>query len=112
MKTIWRPKSPHLLTEKQKQEKLKKDSEYEIAVMNIYADKSLITEEKQSQKAVLWNDYVEWSKGFDIYEEVTPEQQLSEAEVGLTMQVEQINLIRAELKKPLLEVKEKTEKVK
>jgi len=111
METIWRPKSPHLLTAEQKREKLIKDSEYEIAVMNIYADKLLTAEEKQSQKAVLWKGYVEWSKATGLYEEVTPEQQLTEAEFGLNMQVEQINLIRAELKRPLIEINEK-QKVK
>jgi len=115
METIWRPKSPHLLTEKQKQEKLKKDSEYEIAHLNLTVGFKLGRISKtefviQHQKQ--WNGYLEWAQSAGLYEEITPEQRLTEAENGLTMQIEQVNLIRAELKKPLLEVKEKTEKVK
>ena len=112
MEAIWRPKNPYLLTEKQRQDKLKKDSEYEIAVMNIYADDLLPSEEKQAKKAVLWHDYVEWSKANGLYEKITPEQQLTEAEAILSMQVERVNLIRVELNKPEIEIKEKTEQVK
>jgi len=110
METIWRPKSPHLLTEKQKQEKLKKDSEYEIAHLNLTADfkTGKVTQaDFEAQHASQWNDYVEWSKGFGMYEEVTPEQQLAEAEFGLDEQLRIINEIRVELKKPQIEIKEK-----
>jgi len=53
----------------------------------------------------LWNDYYNWAKGAGLYDQVTPEQQLAEAETGLIEQVKQVNLIRTELKKPLLEIK-------
>ncbi|GAI98542.1 unnamed protein product, partial [marine sediment metagenome] len=52
-----------------------------------------------------------WAIGFGLYETVTPEQQLTEAEEGLNAQVERVNEIRIELEKPLLEVKEKAIKV-
>lgn len=110
MKTIWRPKPLHVLTEEQKQKKLKKDSKYEIAHLNLTADLQAgrITQtDFEIRHTKQWNDYVGWSKATDLYEEVTPEQQLAEAEFGLDAQVEHINLIRTELKKPLLEVKEK-----
>ena len=106
LEAIWRPKRFSLLTDTQKQEKLKKDSEYEIAVRNIYADKALTSEQKQAKKKVLWDAYYQWAVANGLYEEVTPEQQLAEAEDGLNVQVEQVNLIRTELGKPLLEVKE------
>jgi len=107
METLWRPKSPRLLTDAQKQAKLIKDSKYEIAVRNIYANKTLTSEEKQAKKKVLWDAYYDWAITNGLYEEVTPEQQLAEAETGLAGQIEQVNLIRTELKKPLVEVKEK-----
>jgi hypothetical protein len=117
METVWRPKSPRLLTDAQRKVKLKKDSEYEIAVQNLstafYQKKRTvgITKEEKAeysnQKAKIWNDYLEWAKANGLYEEVTPEQQLTEAEAGLNEQFEQVNSIRSELKKPLLEIKEK-----
>ena len=107
METLWRPKSPRLLTDVQKQVKLIKDSEYEIAVCNIYANKTLTSEEKQARKKVLWDAYYDWAVTNGLYGEVTPEQQLAEAENGLSVQVEQVNLIRTELKKPLVEIRKK-----
>ena len=107
METIYRQKAPHNLTEAQYKEKLKKDTEYEIAVQNIYANKTLTPEQKQTEKKVLWDAYYDWAVTNGLYEEVTLEQQLVEAEAGLNAQVEQVNLIRIELKKPLVEVKEK-----
>ena len=106
MLTIYRQLAFHRLDNVQKQEKLKKDSEYEIAVQNIYADKTLTSEQKQAEKKVLWDAYYDWAVTNGFYEEVTPGQQLVEAEAGLAAQIEQVNLIRVELKKPLLEVKE------
>ena len=106
METIYRQLAFSKLNDTQKQEKLKKDSEYEIAVQNIYADKVLTSEQKQTKKKVLWDAYYQWAVANGLYEEVTPEQQLAEAEDGLNVQVEQVNLIRTELGKPLLEVKE------
>lgn len=110
METIWRPKPLHLLTEKQKTEKLKKDSEYEIAHLNLSADfkKGKLTKDEFGiAHTKQWGNYVEWSKVEGLYEEVTPEQQLIEVESGLNDLVEQVNVIRNELKKPLLKVKEK-----
>jgi len=105
LEVVWRPKRPSALTDSQRADKLQKDSEYEIAVMNLYA--TLPREQAIAEKKKLWDAYLEWAKANGLYEEVTPEQRLAEAEAGLVAQVEQLNLIRAELKKPLLEIKEK-----
>ena len=109
LETIYRQLAFHKLNDAQKQEKLKKDSEYEIAVKNLYA--SLPREQAMAEKQKLWNAYYNWAVSQGLYEEVTPEQQLAEAESGLGVQVEQVNLIRTELKRPLLEVKEKAVEV-
>ena len=111
METIYRQIAFNRLTDAQKQGKLKRDSGYEIAVQNIYANKALTSEQKQAEKKVLWDAYYNWAVSQGLYEQITPEQQLVEAEASLTGQIEQVNLIRTELKKPLLEVKEKTVKV-
>jgi len=117
VETIWRPKRPSALTDSQRAEKLQKDSEYEIAVQNLstgFYQKKRTTgvtaeeEEKYRQdKAKLWNDYLERAKANGLYEQITPEQQLAEAEDGLNSQLEEVNVIRAELKRPLLETREK-----
>lgn len=117
METIYRQKAFHNLTDAQKQVKLQKDSEYEIAVQNLstpfYQKKRTVgvtTKEEETYnqaKSKLWNDYKAWAIGENLYEEVTPEQQLTEVEDRLNAQVEAVNLIRTKLKKPLLEVKEK-----
>ena len=116
LETIWRQLAFHKLNDAQKQEKLKKDSDYEIAVQNLstafYQKKRTVgvtakeEADYQAQKTLLWNTYYQWAIGAGLYEQVTPEQQLAEAEAGLAGQVEQVNLIRTELKKPLIEVKE------
>lgn len=121
METIYRPIRPSKLTDAQRQAKLQKDSEYEIAVQNLsvaFYQKKRATgvtpqEEQayQQAKAQLWNDYKNWAIGEGLYEEVTPEQQLVEAEEGLNAQIEEVNVIRTELEKPLLEVKEKATEV-
>jgi len=110
METVFRQIAPHRLTKPQFQAKLQKDSEYEIAVQNLTVSwkKDEITQEAyREQKSVLWHIYKDWAISQGLYEEVTPEQQLAEAETGLAGQIEEANLIRTELKKPLLEVKEK-----
>ena len=117
METIYRPKRPSSLTDGQRQAKLQKDSEYEIAVQNLstaFYQKKRTTgvtakeeETYKTAKAKLWNDYYEWAKANGLYEEVTPEQQLTEAEDGLSAQVEHVNLIRTELGHKPLELKEK-----
>ncbi|MBE9512492.1 MAG: hypothetical protein IMY77_00290 [Chloroflexi bacterium] len=121
METIYRPKRPSSLTDGQRQAKLQKDSEYEIAVQNLstafYQKKrttGVTAKEEETYKIAkskLWNDYKAWAISQGLYEEVTPEQQLTEVEDGLNEQIERTNLIRAELKKPLLEVKEKAMQV-
>ena len=115
METEYRQKSFHLLTKEQQQAKLQRDNEYEIAVQNLsgefYKKKRSVgvtaKEEAtyQAAKSKLWNDYLEWAKANGLYEEVTPEQQLTEAEDGLDDQVERVNIIRTELGRPLLESK-------
>jgi len=84
METIWRQKAFQGLTDIQKQAKLKKDSEYEIAVQDLstpfYSKKHTIgvtlqeEEAYKTQKAQLWSDYYEWAKTEGLYEQVTPEQ--------------------------------------
>jgi len=117
VETIWRPKRPSALTDNQRAAKLQKDSEYEIAVQNLstsFYQKKRTTgvtaaeEDKYKQdKAELWNDYLEWARANGLYEEVTPEQQLAEAETGLTEQLEEVNRLRVELKRRPFEIKEK-----
>ena len=119
METIYRPKRPSSLTDGQRQAKLQKDSEYEIAVQNLstafYQKKrttGVTAKEEETYKIAkskLWNDYKAWAISQGLYEEVTPEQQLTEAETGLDAQIEQVNLIRVELGRKPLELKEKTE---
>ena len=119
METIYRPKRPSSLTDGQRQAKLQKDSEYEIAVQNLstaFYQKKRTTgvtakeeETYKTAKAKLWNDYYEWARASGLYEEITPEQQLAEIETNLTEQLEQVNQIRAELGRKPLEVNEKTE---
>ena len=109
IETVWRPKRFSLLTDTQKQEKLTKDSEYEIAVQNLYA--SLPRDEAIAEKQKLWDKYLQWAQASGLYEEVTPEQQLTEAENKLSEQVNQVNLIRVDMGKPVLELKEKAKMV-
>jgi len=109
LETIYRQKPFHSLTDTQKQEKLQKDSEYEIAVQNLYA--SLPKDKAITEKQKLWDKYLQWAKANDLYEQVTPEQQLSEAESGLNETVTRVNEIRVELNKPVLELKEKAKMV-
>lgn len=117
MPVIYRQKRPSRLTEAQRQAKLQKDGEYEIAVRNLssafYQKKRTIgvtakEEETYKQaKSKLWNDYKAWAISEGLYEEVTPAQQLADAESELNGHIEKVNLIRSELGKPLVEVKEK-----
>ncbi len=82
-------------------------SEYEIAAQNLSADfyrkkrsTGVTAREEgvyQAQKTKLWDDYYNWAVANGLYEEVTPEQQLGEAENGLTMQLESVNAVRTEL---------------
>lgn len=110
METIYRQKAFRRLTDAQRQAKLQKDSEYEIAVQNLTVSwkRGEVTQEAyRQQKSVLWHTYKSWAISQGLYEKVTPEQQLVEAEEGLGVQIEEVNLIRKELGKPEVEVKEK-----
>ncbi len=106
---MYRQKAPRHLTNKQQKDKLKRDSEYEIAHLNLSAEYKrgkLTKEEFDALHAKQWKDYEDWAIANGFYEEVTPEQELAEAEAALDMQIKQVNAMRAELNKPLLKVKE------
>jgi hypothetical protein len=110
MPTIYRQKAFQELTDAQKQAKLQKDTEYEIAHLSLTADfqKGKLTQAKfEAAHAKQWKDYEDWAIANGLYEQVTPEQQLAEAETVLDAQIEQVNSIRSELKRPLIEVREK-----
>ena len=110
METLWRQKAPHRLTKPQFQAKLIKDSEYEIAVQNLtvsYKKGEITWEDYNQQKSTLWHIWKDWAIDNSLYEEVTPEQQLAEAETGLSEGIKEVNLIRKELGKPEVGVKEK-----
>ena len=116
MAIIYRQKPPFALTPEQQQLKLQEDSKYEIAVQNLstafYTKKRSVgvsAEEEadyQTQHSKLWDDYLEWAKANGLYEEVTPEQQLAEAETVLDEQLEVVNQMRTELNRKLLGIKE------
>jgi len=111
METIYRPIAPHRLSKSQLQAKLQKDSEYEIAVQNLTVSwkRGEITHDAyRTQKAKLWDAWLTWAKANGLYEEVSPEQQLAEAESALSVHLERVNQIRSELSKSPLEVKEKS----
>lgn len=100
METIYRQIAFHRLDKTQRQAKLQKDSEYEIAVQNLTVSwkKGEITQETyRQQESALWNTYKTWAISQGLYEEVSPEQQLAEAEAGLDDQVGRVNVIRQEL---------------
>ena len=119
MPTIYRQKAPSRLTETQREAKLTADSEYEIAVQNLSADfyrkkhaEGVTAQEEtdyKTQKAQLWDNYYNWAVSGGLYEEVTLDQQLKEAEDTLNVQVEEVNAIRTELQRPLVSVREETE---
>ena len=116
METIYRQKRFGLLTPEHQQLKLQKDAEYELAVQNLSTDfyqkkrTAGVTPQEEGDyaqaKTILWNDYLEWAKTNSLYEEVTPEQQLAEAETVLDEQLEVVNQMRTELNRKLLEIKE------
>ena len=110
MPELWRPKLYSDLSPKLLQEKLRRDAEYEIAHLNLTADLKAgrITQaEFEAAHAKQWNEYEAWAKVSGLYEQITPEQQLAEAEDALAAQVEAVNRRRAKLKKPLIETREK-----
>jgi len=88
---------------------LTKDREYEIAHLSLSADFKagrLTQVQFDAAHAEQWREYLDWAKGFGLYEQITPEQQLAEAENRLAVQVEQVNLIRSELERPLIKIRE------
>lgn len=110
LETIYRQKAFHRLTEPQQQAQLQKSSEYKIAVDNLTVSwkKGEITKEAyRQQKSALWNTYRTWAISQNLYEVVSPQQQLIEAESSLNAQVKEVNLIRVELGQQPIEVKEK-----
>jgi len=117
VETIWRPKRTSALTDSQRADKLQKDSQYEIAVQNLstafYTKKRTVgvtakeEADYQAQKSKLWNDYLEWAKANGLYQEITPEQQLAEAENTLNSHLEEVNRLRAELERNPFELKER-----
>ena len=110
METLYRQKAFHRLNDTQKKDKLQKDSEYKIAVDNLtvsYKKGEITQEAYEHEKHMLWHTYKGWAISQGLYEEVTPEQQLAEVERGLSEQVKEVNIIRQELGKPEVEVKEK-----
>jgi hypothetical protein len=104
------------LTDSQRAEKLQKDSEYEIAVQNLstafYTKKRTVgvtakeEADYQAEKNKLWSDYYQWAISAGLYEQVTPEQQLADAENTLNSQLEEVNRLRIELERRPLEIKE------
>ena len=103
IETIYRQKAFHRLTKSQQKAKLRKDSEYEIAVQNLTVSwkRGEITEEAyRQQKSELWHNYKDWAISQGLYEKFTPEQQLTEAEIHLSEVLDRVNAIRVELKKP------------
>jgi len=104
--TEYRQKRFGLLTPEQQELKLQKDKEYELAVQklsgNFYQKKCTVgvttTEEQayRTQKSKLWNDYYNWALSAGLYEEVTTEQQLTEAEAALNEQLTRVNQLRVE----------------
>lgn len=103
LETIYRQKAFHRLNDTQKKAKLQKDSEYKIAVDNLtvsYKKGEITWEACEHEKHMLWHTYKDWAISQGLYQEVTPAQQLAEAEDGLNEGLERVNLIRVELKKP------------
>lgn len=107
MPTIYRPKSPRLLTSEQKAAKLAKDKEYELACEAenavFYPKKrtSGVTSLEQTthdEKARLrWEAYKDWSIANGLYESVPLEQQKAEIEADITEVLARLNVVRAEL---------------
>lgn len=95
MEIIWRPKRYSDIPKELLREKLNRDAEYEIAVRNLYA--TFPKDQATIEKKKLWDIYVDWAKASGIYEQVTLEQQLSEAENVLNAQLLAVNEIRIEL---------------
>ncbi|MCW4051505.1 MAG: hypothetical protein NWE89_17425 [Candidatus Bathyarchaeota archaeon] len=97
METIWRPKRYSLLSKELMTEKLRRDTEYEQAVRQLYAGTLPNTpqrEQAEAQKKVLWTAYQEWAKTSGLYEGVTLERQLVEHEEVVDVEIARINEIK------------------
>ena len=100
MPVIYRPKRFNLLSSEQQQAKLVKDRDYEIAHLNLTADfqKGKIGEvEFNAKHTQQWQEYENWAIANELYETVSIEQQLAEAEVAMQASLEGVNLLRKEL---------------
>ena len=112
-----RQRRPDQLTARQRGDKLQKDSAYEIAAQNLsatYYQKKRTpggTEQETATyttaKAKLWDDYLAWAMANGLYEEITPQEQLMEAENGLNAQLQAVNRLRSELGLALRQVTDK-----
>lgn len=117
MPVIERPIAPHRLTTAQYQAKVAKDLEYEQAVQALckpfYAKKKTtgVTAKEQakfdSDNATLWNNYLIWAKANSLYETVSVEKQLEEAQLVLDEQVTGVNTLKVELGLKPVEIAEK-----
>jgi hypothetical protein len=105
-----RPKAFQLLTADQKAQKLQKDSEYEIAHRNLTTDlkSNKITKgEFDIRHSKQWDDYLQWAIGAGLYEEITEQEQLIDAELILASQLGYVNQIRESLGLNPKEIKDK-----
>ena len=106
------------LTAEQRSLKLQKDVEFEAETQKIagafYLKKRgpgvtpQEAEEFKQASLSLWNDYLAWAKANGLYELITPQRKLDEAEESLNEQVEEVNQLRTQLGQAQVEVKEKT----
>ncbi|GAI99491.1 unnamed protein product, partial [marine sediment metagenome] len=105
MPVIYRQKRFSELTPAQQALKLEADAKYEADVLEISdpfykkkhtagvtpAEEQVYTEAKTK----LWDDYYEWAIDNDLYDIITPQQQLTESEQGLYDQLQRVNELRA-----------------
>lgn len=107
MPNEWKQKRFGRLTPAKQQLKLSKDVEYEKAVQGLsqpyYQKKRTVGVTPVEETAFLaadkklWDDYLAWAIGQGLYEEITVEQQLTEAEFALSDMVATVNGLRKEL---------------
>ena len=115
----YRQKHPSELTTEQLGLKLKKDREFEAETQELanpfYQKKRgpgvtpQEAEEFRQASLSLWDNYLAWAKANGLYELITPQRKLDEAEESLNEQVEEVNQLRAQVGQDPIEVKEKTE---
>jgi hypothetical protein len=100
MPVIYNPKRFGLLTPEQQKTKLSKDSEYEIAHLNLTADcqeGKVSKAEFDVQHAQQWKEYEDWAKAAGLYGEVSVDEQLIEAQTRLVETMGSVNTLRNEL---------------